>query len=84
MIVRSVVGSATEPNNTNKQYITDADVLRNYYPESEKYSKGRGKGEEHLDSLKDIIDDSRSDKIINTTEIPNLNPSDIQGYNCVK
>ena len=79
-----MVGPDTESTNTNKRAIPDSDVLINYYPESDTDSKGRGKGEEHLDSLKDIIDVFMSDKFIETTKTPKSNPSEILGYNCVK
>ena len=45
LIVRSVVGTATDPTKTNKRAIPDAYVIRNYYPESDTDSKGREKGE---------------------------------------
>ena len=70
-----MVGSSTDPTNTNKRAIPDADVRIIDYPEPDTDSKGRGKGEERIDSLKDIIDAFRSDKIIDTTETPNFNPS---------
>ena len=79
-----MVGPDTEPANTNKRAIPDADVLRNYYPGSDTDIKGRGKGEERHDSLKDIIDAFMSCKVIETTETLKSNPSEILGYNCVK
>ena len=45
MILRSVVGPATDPTKTNKWDIPDAGFLRNYYPEYDTYIKGRRKVE---------------------------------------
>ena len=45
MIVRSVVGPATDPNKTNKRSIPDPGVLRNDYFKSETNNKGRVKTE---------------------------------------